>query len=950
MAASDVRAGGAYVEVFTKDINLVKGLNAISGKMRAFASGVAAIGTSIAGMGTKMLGWGAAMLAPLAAGVKTFLGLGDSLSKMSDRTGISVEALSELTHAAKLSGTDTETFENGIRKMQKTLVDAATGSKESQEAIQRLGLSIDQLMALSPDEQFSAIAEALARVKDPTQRAAMAMEIFGKSGTKLLPMIAGGAKGIEDLRKRARDLGYTMSGEDAAAAVVLLDLFTDLWGQVKVLAFQVGAALAPALTTFVGQATGVGKSMIDWIKTHRAAVTGFAMLAGSVLSAGAATWALGKGIGLVSLAIRPVAMLLSGFASVAGFAASVLAGGLGIAGRLAGAGLGAVGLAGRATTAVLGGLASGVGLAAGALRIVASGAISAVTAAFDVGARAAVLFGQGVAAVVPVVYGAMTTVAAVIDTAMRSTVAVVQGAVTAIPGLIRAIPAALSAIPGLLATAGGAVYSALAAGASMAANTAAAAWRGLLAIPGLLSSGFTASAGIVSTIWAAAAGVASTAWSILTNLPTILTAAYTASAAAVGAAWAALPGLIASAWSVFVAALPAILTVAAIAGAAVLIYYLGRNVWPVVIDAARKAFSAVGDAVAGVFHGAVSAIQSVGQTVASVFGSAVDSVRNTFSTVFTGIWDGVSSFFGDCAAGFENVMADGQQAFGVIAEALAQGDISAAFGVVVALLKLEWARLTGWLTGKWIAFKGVWTETVIGFQLIWNDVVAAIKTAWTEMIGFLSKAWTDFANSGWTEWWANALAPIVAKVSGQKTEDVKRTLTEDFARSRAAVPDTKAAIDAETARRKAEIEAQRKEYAEGKGGEASAAAAARAREDAANQAAVEEAQRLYQDTLQEIEQELAPPPWTDLDEADFLEWLNTEGTDQAAAARGGGIDHTKIEEAKTAVSGTFNPFAAFGLGGGTAAERTAKATERTAEAAEDTRDELHDLNSRLEFA
>lgn len=938
------------MEVFTKDINLVKGLNAAARKMKAFASGVAAIGTSIAGMGTKMLGWGAAMLAPLAAGVKAFLGLGDSLSKMSDRTGISVEALSELTHAANLSGTDTETFENGIRKMQKSLVDAATGTKESQEAIQRLGLSIDHLMALSPDEQFSTIAEALSRVQDPTQRAAMAMEIFGKSGTKLLPMIAGGAKGIEDLRKRARDLGYTMSGEDAAAAVTLLDLFTDLWGQVKVLAFQVGAALAPALTTLARQATGVGKSMIDWIKANRAAVTGFALMAGSVLSAGAATWVLGKGIGLVSLAIRPAAFLLSGLASSAGMAARMLSGGLGIAGRLARAGLGAVGLAGRAATAVLGGLASGVGVAVSTLGSLAGGAISAVTAAFDVGVRAAVFFGRGVATVVPVVHGAMTSVAALIDTGMRSTVAVVQGAVAAIPGLIRAIPGALAAIPDLLATAGGAVYSALAAGASMAANTAAAAWRGLIAIPGLLSSGFSASAGIVSTIWAAAAGVASTAWSILTNLPAILTAAYTASAAAVNAAWVALPGLIASAWSAFVAALPAILTVAAIAGAAVLIYYLGRTVWPVVIDAARKAFETVGATVSGVFRGAVSAAESVAGSVASVFGQAVDSVRNTFSTLFSGIWDAAQGFFGDCAAGFENVMADGQQAFRVIAQALAQGDLSAAFSVVVALLKLEWARLTGWLTEKWIAFKGAWTETILGFQLIWNDVVAAIKTAWTEMIGFLTKAWTDFKNSGFTEWMANLIAPIMAKATGQKTEDVKRTLTEDFQRSRAAAPNYKAEIDAETARRKAEIESQRQQYAEGKGQEASAAAAARAREEQANQAAVEEAQRRYQDTLRDIEQELAPPPWTDIDEADFLEWLNTEGADQVAAARGGGIDYAKTEEAKTAVSGTFNPFAAFGMGGGTAAERTAKATERTAEAAEDTRDELHDLNSRLEFA
>jgi hypothetical protein len=792
MAASDVRAGGAYVEVFTKDINLVRGLHAISGKMRAFASGVAAIGTSIAGMGTKMLGWGVAMLAPLAAGVKTFLGLGDSLSKMSDRTGISVEALSELTHAAKLSGADTESLEMGIRKMQKTLVDAATGTKESQEAIQRLGLSIDQLMALSPDEQFSAIAEALSRVQDPTQRAAMAMEVFGKSGTKLLPMIAGGAKGIEDLRKRARDLGYTMSGEDAAGAVVLLDLFTDLWGQVKVLAFQVGAALAPALTTFVTQATGVGKSMIDWIKAHRAAVTGFAMLAGSVLAGGAALTVFGKSIGLVAGVLTRVSGAI----------------------RLLGSGLGLAGSVLMAVLSPIGAVASALGLWAIPIGLVGAAA-AGLAVYFWKNADAARAAGRWI--------------------------------VSAWQAVASAVGSAVSKISDL----GAGLWDAIAVG-------------------------FASAAALIGGLFRDAAG-------------------------AIGDAISDIGG------------------------------ETGSRLVGTVQAATGSIATSIRDTLGSAWEGTKSAAGGVMDWIGGVFGSALDSIRNTFSTVFSSIWDGVSSFFGDCAAGFENVMSDGQQAFSVIAQALAQGDLSAAFGVVVALLKLEWARLTGWMTGKWISFKGAWTETVIGFQLIWNDVVAQMKSIWADLIGFLTKLWNDWSNSIAVEWTSKIIAPVIAKIQGVSVESVQRNLTEDFARNRAAAPSQTAAIDAETARRKAEIEADRKKYAEGKGSEASAAAAAQAQEEAANQAAVDAAQRNYQDTLRETTERLAPPPWTDLDEADFLEWLFTEGADQAAGAGGGGkIDPEAVQDAKTSVSGTFNPFAAFGMGGGSAMERTAKACEQTA--------------------
>ncbi|MFB3892449.1 MAG: hypothetical protein ACE15C_10560, partial [Phycisphaerae bacterium] len=169
----------------------------------------------------------------MLASTKVFSKMGDDLAKMSARTGFSVETLSELGFAADLSGASMEVLENGIRKMQRTLVDAAQGSKSAQDALAMLGLAVADLAGLSPEEQFKLIADRLAKIEDLTIKAAAAMELFGRNGTELLPMLSGGAAGIERLQEQARKLGLTISTEDAKAAERFNDILSIMWKVLK---------------------------------------------------------------------------------------------------------------------------------------------------------------------------------------------------------------------------------------------------------------------------------------------------------------------------------------------------------------------------------------------------------------------------------------------------------------------------------------------------------------------------------------------------------------------------------------------------------------------------------------------------------------------------------------------------------------------------------------------
>ena len=160
--------------------------------------------------------------------VKSFLETGEALDKMSKRTGFSVEALGELKFAAEQSGTSIETIEKASFKLSGVLLDAENGLVGAKDALAQLGLKAEDLKALSPEEQFQTIANALSQVESASDKAALAQDLFGKSGAALLPLFAEGEEGMAALRAQAQSLGIVMSGEAAAGAASFNDSINEL--------------------------------------------------------------------------------------------------------------------------------------------------------------------------------------------------------------------------------------------------------------------------------------------------------------------------------------------------------------------------------------------------------------------------------------------------------------------------------------------------------------------------------------------------------------------------------------------------------------------------------------------------------------------------------------------------------------------------------------------------
>jgi len=284
-----IRAGAAYVELLAEDNKLVRGLERAQRMLTAFGAKVRNIGAVTAAAG-------AAMTAPFLAASKVFQSVGDDLAKMSARTGISVEALSELDYAAGQSGSSIAELEKAVKKMQAVIIDGERGLSTSTDALDALGLSVEQLLALNPERQFLAIASALASIEDPTRKAAVAQMVFGRVGTRLLPLLADGAEGIEALRQAARDMGLTISTESAKRAEVLGDRLDDVKMVARAAAFAVGDALAPAMIEAAKRAIVLAVGVNKWVQANKELVVTAFKVALAVTAIGTVVTALGIAI------------------------------------------------------------------------------------------------------------------------------------------------------------------------------------------------------------------------------------------------------------------------------------------------------------------------------------------------------------------------------------------------------------------------------------------------------------------------------------------------------------------------------------------------------------------------------------------------------------------------------------------------------------------------------
>ena len=179
--------------------------------------------------------------------VKGAIDSADAFGKMSDQTGIAANTLQAYVNAGKLAGVSQETIDKGLRRLAQSMREADQGVATYKDSFDALGISVRTTDGTFKTSQqvLGEVSDKFATMENGATKAAIAMEIFGRSGASLINLLNGGAASLEEFN-------YEVSENFAQNA----EFFND---QIAVLAIrfdgfrkQLTDALLPTLNNLMG--------------------------------------------------------------------------------------------------------------------------------------------------------------------------------------------------------------------------------------------------------------------------------------------------------------------------------------------------------------------------------------------------------------------------------------------------------------------------------------------------------------------------------------------------------------------------------------------------------------------------------------------------------------------------------------------------------------------------
>jgi TP901 family phage tail tape measure protein len=214
----------------------------VKGGLSDMSSSVGMVTGKIAGLTSVLAAIGG------AAQIKGLIDSADNMVKLSQKTGIAVSDLSSLANTADLAGVSNEQLGSSLIKLNRSIAEAASGSKEQSEAFKNLGVSVkDANGNIRPTADILGdVAGAFSGAADGATKTQYAMALFGKSGADLIPFLNTGKQGI-------KEFGASFGDDFAKNAEAFNDNLTKINQQLKLILVDGINPLLPALSKMIAE-------------------------------------------------------------------------------------------------------------------------------------------------------------------------------------------------------------------------------------------------------------------------------------------------------------------------------------------------------------------------------------------------------------------------------------------------------------------------------------------------------------------------------------------------------------------------------------------------------------------------------------------------------------------------------------------------------------------------
>lgn len=220
------------------------GARAVAG----FVTGVAAVGAAIGGLVLKMVD------------------AGSEIDDNAQKIGFSTEAYQYWALVMQRIGTDASTLSLAIRNMTTFTQELADGNGDALLTLQKLGIGYEEFMAMTPEEQFYTLIDALQGMTDETEKTQIAQEIFGnRVYQELLPLLGMEQGSLEDLRDEFESLGLIMSDDMVKSIAAVGDKLDNLGNLFKVMGLNIAVDFLPEINNILDAFTALvtGSSSVE---------------------------------------------------------------------------------------------------------------------------------------------------------------------------------------------------------------------------------------------------------------------------------------------------------------------------------------------------------------------------------------------------------------------------------------------------------------------------------------------------------------------------------------------------------------------------------------------------------------------------------------------------------------------------------------------------------------
>ena len=188
----------------------------------------------------------------------------DAVDKMALRIDVSAQFIDRMHFAAERSG-------GTVKQMDVAMTALARRAAAQPKLFEKWGISTKNANGQLRDTEglLREVADVISKTESQARKLAIAQDVMSEAGRILVPMLQGGAEGLDALAEAADKAGVVMTSFERQAAAVVADRLGILETQSKRLGVAIGAALAPATEAFGRYLERSNAEMIKWIRSNR---------------------------------------------------------------------------------------------------------------------------------------------------------------------------------------------------------------------------------------------------------------------------------------------------------------------------------------------------------------------------------------------------------------------------------------------------------------------------------------------------------------------------------------------------------------------------------------------------------------------------------------------------------------------------------------------------------